>query len=37
MKKPDSYAIRPIRTDADYRNALALVAHFLIAINLDSA
>ncbi len=26
MKKPDSYAIRPIRTEADYRAALALVA-----------
>ena len=25
MKKPDNYAIRPIRTDADYRAALALV------------
>ena len=28
MKKPDRYAIRPIRTDADYRNALALVAPY---------
>ena len=26
MKKPDRYPIRPIRTDADYRAALALVA-----------
>jgi HTH-type transcriptional regulator/antitoxin HigA len=25
MKKPDNYAIHPIRTDADYRAALALV------------
>ena len=25
MKKPDRYPIRPIRTDADYRAALALV------------
>ena len=28
MKKPDRYAIRPIRTDADYRAALALVAPY---------
>lgn len=28
MKKPDSYPIRPIRTDADYRAALALVAPY---------
>ena len=28
MKKLDSYAIRPIRTDADYRAALALVAPY---------
>ena len=28
MKKPDSYAIRPIRTDADYRAALAVVAPY---------
>ena len=28
MKKPDCYAIRPIRTDADYRAALALVAPY---------
>ena len=28
MKKPDRYPIRPIRTDADYRAALALVAPY---------
>ena len=28
MKKPDRYVIRPIRTDADYRAALALVAPY---------
>ena len=28
MKKPDRYAIRPIRTDADYRAALTLVAPY---------
>ena len=28
MKKPDRYAIYPIRTDADYRAALALVAPY---------
>ena len=28
MKKLNSYAIRPIRTDADYRAALALVAPY---------
>ena len=28
MKKPDRYAIRPIRTDSDYRAALALVAPY---------
>ena len=28
MKKPDRYPIRPIRTDADYRAALALVASY---------
>ena len=28
MKKPDSYPIRPIRTDADYRAALALMAPY---------
>ncbi len=28
MKKYDSYPIRPIRTDADYRAALALVAPY---------
>ena len=28
MKKLDRYAIRPIRTDADYRAALALVAPY---------
>ena len=28
MKKPDSYAIRPIRTDSDYRAALAMVAPY---------
>ena len=28
MKKLNSYAIRPIRTDADYRVALALVAPY---------
>ena len=28
MKKLDSYPIRPIRTDADYRAALALVAPY---------
>ena len=28
MKKPDSYPIRPIRTDADYRAAPALVAPY---------
>jgi HTH-type transcriptional regulator / antitoxin HigA len=28
MKKPDSYPIRPIRTEADYRAALALVAPY---------
>lgn len=28
MKKPDRYHIRPIRTDADYRAALALVAPY---------
>ena len=28
MKKPGRYAIRPIRTDADYRAALALVAPY---------
>ena len=28
MKKPDRYAIRPIRSDADYRAALALVAPY---------
>ena len=28
MKKPDRYTIRPIRTDADYRAALALVAPY---------
>ena len=28
MKKLDSYAIRPIRTDADYRAALALAAPY---------
>ncbi len=28
MKKLDSYAIRPIRTDADYHTALALVAPY---------
>ena len=28
MKKPDRYAIRPIRTGADYRAALALVAPY---------
>ena len=28
MKKLDSYAIRPIRTDADYRAALAFVAPY---------
>ena len=28
MKKPDRYFIRPIRTDADYRAALTLVAPY---------
>ena len=28
MKKPDSYAIRPIRTEADYRAALALAVPY---------
>ena len=28
MKKPDSYAIRPIRTDANYRDALAVKAPY---------
>ncbi len=28
MKKPDRYAIRPIRTDTDYRAALALVVPY---------
>ena len=28
MKKRDRYAIRPIRTDSDYRAALALVAPY---------
>ena len=28
MNKPDSYPVRPIRTDADYRAALALVAPY---------
>jgi len=28
MKKPSRYAIWPIRTDADYRAALALVAPY---------
>ena len=28
MKKPDRYPIRPIRTDADYRAALTLVAPY---------
>lgn len=28
MKKPNRYAIQPIRTDADYRAALALVAPY---------
>ena len=28
MKKPDRYPIRPIRTDPDYRAALALVAPY---------
>jgi len=28
VKKPDSHPIRPIRTDADYRAALALVAPY---------
>ncbi len=37
MKKPDRYAIRPIRTDADYRAALALVApYFANAPEIDS-
>lgn len=28
MKKPNRYAIHPIRTDADYRAALVLVAPY---------